>query len=214
MGTEIYLVAWEGYGDEENSWETYDNISDELIRDYERQFQIRATAVLTAHAEDEPEDEDDDDELMEVDVDPSEVEQVVPVEIVKHSLQWVNKKKYKGGLGNVWVMLKYSDGSRTPGYVSSEFLGDSKEGLDLSRAYTKKNRCTIGSTKVHAVGNIKQLKSFKQRPNQARIVYSAVKSIAWPFKSTLLYAQMNHIAIAGGDGPGGAAKGHIPNLLF
>ena len=78
----------------------------------------------------------------------------------------------------MWVMLKYSDGSRTPGYVSSEFLGDSKEGLDLSRAYTKKNRCTIGSTKVHAVGNIKQLKSFKQRPNQARIVYSAVKSIA------------------------------------
>jgi len=108
--------------------------------------------------------------------------------------------------------LKYSDGSRTPGYVSSEFLGDSKEGLDLSRAYTKKNRCTIGSTKVHAVGNIKQLKSFKQRPNQARIVYSAVKSIAWPFKSTLLYAQMIHIAIAGGNGPGGAAKGRIPNF--
>ena len=140
MGTEIYLVAWEGYGDEENSWETYDNISDELIRDYERQFQIRATAVLTAHAhaEDEPEDEDDDDELMEVDVDPSEVEQVVPVEIVKHSLQWVNKKKYKGGLGNVWVMLEYSDGSRTPGCVSSELLGDSEGGLDLLRAYTKK----------------------------------------------------------------------------
>ena len=94
--------------------------------------------MLTAHAEDEPEDEDDDDELMEVDVDPSEVEQVVPVEIVKHSLQWVNKKKYKGGLGNVWVMLEYSDGSRTPGYVSSEFLDDSKEGLDLLRAYTKR----------------------------------------------------------------------------
>ena len=167
-----------------------------------------------ADAEGEPEDEADDDELMEVDVDASEVEQVVPVEIVKHTLQWVNKKKYKGGLGNVWVMLKYSDGSRTPGYVSSEFLGDSKEGLDLSRAYTKKNRCTIGSTKVHAVGNIKQLKSFKQRPNQARIVYSAVKSIAWPFKSTLLYAQMIHIAIVGGDGPGGSAEGRIPNPFF
>ena len=25
---------------------------------------------------------------------------------------------------------------------------------------------------------------------------------------------MIHIAIAGGDGPGGAAKGRIPNLLF
>ena len=51
---------------------------------YERQ--IRESAVLTAHAEDEPEDEADDDELMEVDVDASEVEQVVPVQIVKHSL--------------------------------------------------------------------------------------------------------------------------------
>ena len=38
----------------------------------------------------------------------------------------------------MWVMLKYSDGSRTPGYVSSEFLDDSKEGLDLLRAYTKR----------------------------------------------------------------------------
>ena len=43
------------------------------------------------------------------------------------------------------------------------------------------------------------------------IIYSAVKSIAWPFKSTLLYAQMNHIAIAGGDGPSGSAEGRIPN---
>ena len=47
---------------------------------YERQ--IRESAVLTAHAEDEPEDEADDDELMEVDVDASEVEQVLPVRIV------------------------------------------------------------------------------------------------------------------------------------
>ena len=32
--------------------------------------------------------------FMEVDVDASEVEQVVPVEIVRHTLQcWVNKKK-------------------------------------------------------------------------------------------------------------------------
>ena len=72
--------------------------------------------------------------MMEVDVDTSEVEQVVPVEIVRHTLQWVNKKKYKGRLGNVWVMLKYSDGSTTPGYVSSEILGDTEEGLDVLRA--------------------------------------------------------------------------------
>jgi len=45
-------------------------------------------------------------------------------------------------------------------------------------------------------------------------VYSAVKSIAGPFKSTLLYAQMIHIAIAGGNGPGGAAKCRIPNIFF
>ena len=134
MGTEIYLVAWEGYGDEENSWETYDNISDDLVCEYERQI----CESVADHAEDEPEDRADDDASKEVDVDPSEVEQVVPVEIVKHSLQWVNKKKYKGGLGNVWGMLEYSDGSRTPGCVSSELLGDSEGGLDLLRANTKK----------------------------------------------------------------------------
>ena len=74
---------------------------------------------------------------MEVDVDASEVEQVVPVQIVRHTLQWRNKK-YNGGLGNVWVMVKYSDGSTTPGFVSSTFLGDSEEGLALLRAYTKR----------------------------------------------------------------------------
>ena len=35
-------------------------------------------------------------------------------------------------------MVKYSDESTTPGYVSSEFLGDTKEGLDVLRAYTKR----------------------------------------------------------------------------
>jgi len=44
--------------------------------------------------------------------------------------------------------------------------------------------------------------------------YSTVKTIAWPFRSTLLYAHMIHIVIAGGNGPGGAAKGRIPNLFF
>ena len=38
----------------------------------------------------------------------------------------------------VWVKLKYSDGSTTPGFVSSTFLGDSEEGLALLRAYTKR----------------------------------------------------------------------------
>jgi len=58
------------------------------------------------------------------------------LDLARHTLQWRNKK-YGGGLGNVWVMVKYSDGSTTPGYVSSEFLGDTKEGLDVLRAYTK-----------------------------------------------------------------------------
>ena len=35
-------------------------------------------------------------------------------------------------------MVKYWDGSTTLGYVSSEFLGDTKEGIDVLRAYTKK----------------------------------------------------------------------------
>ena len=144
-GTVLYLVAWEGHGDDENSWEPRKHISSDLISDYERQI-LESEA---ADAEGEPEDDDDDDEFMEVDVDASEVEQVVHVQIVRHTLQWRNKK-YNGGLGNVWVMVKYSDGSTTPGYVSSEFLGDTKEGLDVLRACTE-------CTKVHAVGSIKQL---------------------------------------------------------
>ncbi len=38
VGTELYLVAWQGYyGDEENSWEPHDNISQDLIIEFERQ---------------------------------------------------------------------------------------------------------------------------------------------------------------------------------
>ena len=59
------------------------------------------------------------------------------MQILNHTLQW-RHKKYNGGLGNVWVVVKFSDESITPGYVSSEFLGDTKEGLDVLRAYTKK----------------------------------------------------------------------------
>ena len=36
VGTELYLVAWQGYGDEENSREPYDNISHDLIIEFER----------------------------------------------------------------------------------------------------------------------------------------------------------------------------------
>ena len=84
VGTVLYLVAWEGYGDEENSWQPYKNISNDLIRDYERQI-LESEA---ADAEGEPEDDDGDDEFMEVDVDASEVEQVLPVRIVKHKFKY------------------------------------------------------------------------------------------------------------------------------
>ena len=105
-----------------------------MIRDYyERQIQESEAA----DSEGEPEDDDGDDEFMEVDVDASEVEQVVPVQILKHTFQW-RHKKYNGGLGNVWVVVKYSDGSTTPGYVSSEFLGTTKEGLDVCEPTPKK----------------------------------------------------------------------------
>ena len=72
----------------------------------------------------------------------------------------------------MWVKLEYNDGSKTNGYVSSTFLGDSKEGLDLLRAYTK---TTIGQ-RVQ-----KFMPWVKNSPNQAlRVVYShsAVKCIA------------------------------------
>jgi hypothetical protein len=43
-----------------------------------------------------------------------------------------------GGLWSVKVRLQYNDGSKTDRYVGSAFFGDSKEGLHLVRAYTKR----------------------------------------------------------------------------
>jgi len=81
---------------------------------------------------------------MEVDVDASKVEQVVPVRILKH--QYYYDPTGNGGLFCVWVKLEYSDGSRTDGYVSSTFFGDSEEGLALLRAYTKRK---VGHTALN-----------------------------------------------------------------
>ena len=53
---------------------------------------------------------------MEVNVDASEVEQVLPVRILKH--QYYYDPTGNGGLFCVWVKLEYSDGSRTDGYVN------------------------------------------------------------------------------------------------
>ena len=61
-GTVLYLVAWEAHGEDENSWEPRENISSDLIRDYERQI-LESEA---ADSEGEPEDDDGDDEFMEV----------------------------------------------------------------------------------------------------------------------------------------------------
>ena len=133
-GPVLYLVAWESHGEEwENSWEKRENISNDLIRDYYERQILESEA---ADSEGEPEDDDGDDEFMGVDVDASEVEQVLPVRILKHKYYY--DPTGNGGLFCVWVKLKYSDGSTTPGYVSSEFLGDTKEGIDVLRAYTKK----------------------------------------------------------------------------
>ena len=73
--------------------------------------------------------------MTEVDSDASEVEHVVPKKILAHSLQWRHEND---GLWSVWVRLQYNDGSKTDGYVGSAFFGDSKEGLHLVRAYTKR----------------------------------------------------------------------------
>jgi hypothetical protein len=76
-GTVLYLVAWEGYADDEYTcWEPCENISNDLIRDYYERQILESEA---ADAEGEPEDDDADDEFMEVDVDASEVEQALPV---------------------------------------------------------------------------------------------------------------------------------------
>ena len=58
-----------------------------MICDYERQI----PESEAADAEDESEDGDGNDELIEVDVDASEVEQLVRVQILAHSLQWAKK---------------------------------------------------------------------------------------------------------------------------
>ena len=79
--------------------------------------------------------EAEDDELTEVDSDASEVEHVVPKKILAHSLQWRHEN---GGLWSIKVRLLYNDGSKTDRYVGSAFFGDSKEGLHLVRAYTKR----------------------------------------------------------------------------
>ena len=80
--------------------------------------------------------EAEDDELTEVDSDASEVEHVVPKKILAHSLQW---RHVNGGLwrrlGEVAVTAMVP---KTDGYVRSAFFGDSKEGLHLVRAYTKR----------------------------------------------------------------------------
>ena len=99
--TELYLVACQGYGAEENTWEPY-HISHDLITKFERRSRV-PVLLLTAHAEDEPEDEADDNELTEVDSDASEVEHVVPKKILAHSLQWRHEN---GGLWSVWARLQ------------------------------------------------------------------------------------------------------------
>ena len=55
VGTELYLVACQGYGVEENSWAPY-HISHDLIIKFELRGR-ESVLLLTAHAEDEPEDE-------------------------------------------------------------------------------------------------------------------------------------------------------------
>jgi hypothetical protein len=59
----LYLVAWEGCGDDENTWEPCEHISNDLIRDYYERQILESEA---ADAEGKPEDDDGDDEFMEV----------------------------------------------------------------------------------------------------------------------------------------------------
>ena len=92
---------------------------------------------MADHAEDEPEDRADDDESIEVDVDASEVKQVVPVKI-SNIRTCIHTKTAASRACAVWVRLQYNAGSKTNGFVRSAPLGDSEEGLGLLRAYTKR----------------------------------------------------------------------------
>ena len=76
-------------------------------------------------------------ESIEVDVDASEVEQVVPVKILNHKV-W----HHENGRRSVWVRLQFNDGFKADGHVRSTFLGDSEEGLDLLRAYIHQKNMT------------------------------------------------------------------------
>ena len=49
----LYLVAWEGCGDDENTWEPCEHISNDLIRDYYER-QILESEAADAEGEPEP----------------------------------------------------------------------------------------------------------------------------------------------------------------
>ena len=52
VGTVLYHVAWEGWPEDANTWETYENIEDDaLITDYEQERQREAEEAEAAEAE-------------------------------------------------------------------------------------------------------------------------------------------------------------------
>ena len=163
-GTLLYKVIWEGYPPDAATWEPPANISDALIDEYEASLDAEAEADLeeeeeeaeleteeAAAAEDATMDDatdgsaadgstadgsaaaDSDAEDDQVDADDDIQMDLQVAKINRHHVYGGSKA---GSLFNIYVVVTYSDGSKTQGgFESAEPLALCESGRAALRAY-------------------------------------------------------------------------------